>query len=78
MVEHDLDGVGIEELVRVADRVARRGDGRFRRVLEQGCDRADQPRLDERLVALHVDHHVFRARVRGARRPRAMRSVPVG
>ncbi len=55
MIEHDLDGVGIEELFGVPDRMARGGDRRPFRVGEQGRNRADQPRLDERLVALDVD-----------------------
>jgi len=43
VVQHDFDDVGIEQLVRVPDRVAGRGHGRFGRIREQGRHCAIRP-----------------------------------
>src|SRR6185312_17542263 len=59
-IEHHLHHVRIYERGLVADRVRRRGDARQALAHERRSDLLDQARLDQRLVALDVDHDFLR------------------
>ena len=70
-VEHDLDDVGVGEVGARRRSDARRCSSRSRRAsLEQRGAGVDQRRVDQRLVALHVDDDRRRRRGRAPRTPR--------
>jgi len=54
-VEHDLDHIRREDLRVVGDRMRRRRQGTFRVLGQMRRYRVHQTRIDEWLVALHID-----------------------
>ncbi len=76
-VAHDLHDVRIERLGGIVDRMAGGRDRRVGMRLEQRGHRAHQRRLEQRLVALHVDDDLVVGQAQRAAAS-ASRSVPVG